>query len=99
MAEKPVEGVLPTQVSGAAYPSVLTEKTTMDTIVRDDFGAVDSSPPSEQDLPAIRGTIPHRVWLIQGLVFMERAAFYGASQPFRESLCIRVNIGYKAEEF
>jgi len=38
---------------------------------------------SEESLPTVRGSVPYRVWLIQGLVLLERAAFYGVSQPFR----------------
>ena len=45
----------------------------------------DSVNSSEQDLPTVRGKIPNKVWLVQGLYFLERAAFYGLSQPLRES--------------
>jgi hypothetical protein len=38
---------------------------------------------SEEILPTVRGSVPYRVWLVQGLVLLERAAFYGVSQPFR----------------
>ncbi|TVY92733.1 putative peptide transporter [Lachnellula willkommii] len=38
---------------------------------------------SHQHLPAVRNHVPLRVWLIQGVIFFERAAFYGSSQPFR----------------
>lgn len=40
---------------------------------------------SEQDLLAVRGQVPYKVWLVQGLYFLERAAFYGLSQPLRVS--------------
>lgn len=37
----------------------------------------------DSDLPSVRSHVPYRVWLVQGLIFLERAASYGASQPFR----------------
>lgn len=37
----------------------------------------------DQDLPEVRGQVPRKVWLVQGLYFLERAAFYGLSQPLR----------------
>lgn len=40
---------------------------------------------SHQNVAAVRSHVPLRVWLIQGVIFLERAAFYGSSQPFRES--------------
>lgn len=44
--------------------------------------------PSEQDTPAVRGHVPFKVWLVQGLYFLERAAFYGLSQPLRVFPCV-----------
>lgn len=39
----------------------------------------------DSGLPSVRSHVPYRVWLVQGLIFLERAASYGASQPFRMS--------------
>ena len=39
---------------------------------------------TEQDLATVRGHVPLKVWLVQGLYFLERAAYYGLSQPLRE---------------
>ncbi|KAF2252475.1 oligopeptide transporter [Trematosphaeria pertusa] len=47
---------------------------------------VESVNSSEQDLPTVRGQVPHKVWLVQGLYFLERAAFYGLSQPLQNYL-------------
>jgi POT family proton-dependent oligopeptide transporter len=47
------------------------------------------SPPTESidsrddELPAVRGRVPRKVWLVQGLYFLERAAYYGLSQLLR----------------
>ncbi|OTA52015.1 oligopeptide transporter [Hypoxylon sp. EC38] len=41
---------------------------------------------SEEELPAVRGQVPYKVWLVQGLYFLERAAFYGLSQPLQNYL-------------
>lgn len=38
---------------------------------------------NDTNLPSVRSHVPYRVWLVQGLIFLERAACYGASQPFR----------------
>ncbi|KAK4196679.1 oligopeptide transporter [Triangularia verruculosa] len=40
----------------------------------------------DQDLPEVRGQVPRKVWLVQGLYFLERAAFYGLSQPLQNYL-------------
>lgn len=45
--------------------------------------SVDSTEP---ELPAVRGTIPRKVWLVQGLYFLERAAYYGLSQLLQNYL-------------
>ncbi|KAG9529345.1 oligopeptide transporter, partial [Aureobasidium melanogenum] len=41
---------------------------------------------NEQKLQEIRGPVPHKVWLVQGLYFLERAAFYGLSQMLQNYL-------------
>ncbi|ORY59326.1 oligopeptide transporter [Pseudomassariella vexata] len=41
---------------------------------------------SEQDLPAVRGHVPYRVWVVQGLYFLEIAASYGLSQVLQNYL-------------
>ncbi|KAF3492392.1 uncharacterized protein GIQ15_01909 [Arthroderma uncinatum] len=46
---------------------------------------------SEQDFPAVRGHVPHKVWLVQGLYFLERAAFYGLSQILQNYLQLSPN--------
>ncbi|PQE04433.1 oligopeptide transporter protein [Rutstroemia sp. NJR-2017a BVV2] len=46
---------------------------------------------SEQDLPAVRGPIPYKVTLVQGIYFLERAAFYGLSQPLQNYLQLSPN--------
>jgi len=53
-----------------------------------DSPPVESVNSSEQDLPAVRGQVPYKVWLVQGLYLLERAAFYGLSQPLRVSPCV-----------
>ncbi|KAI0136241.1 oligopeptide transporter [Xylariales sp. AK1849] len=40
----------------------------------------------EPDLPAVRGQVPRKVWLVQGLYFLERAAYYGLSQLLQNYL-------------
>lgn len=50
-----------------------------------------SSTLQDSDLPKVRSHVPYRVWLIQGLVFLERAASYGASQPYRVSPNVTVD--------
>ncbi|KAE8364009.1 POT family-domain-containing protein [Aspergillus caelatus] len=51
-----------------------------------DSPPVESVNSSEEDLPAVRGRVPYKVWLVQGLYFLERAAFYGLSQPLQNYL-------------
>lgn len=51
-----------------------------------DLPQKESTTTHNSNLPSIRSHVPYRVWLVQGLVFLERAACYGASQPFRVSL-------------
>ncbi|OCK74443.1 oligopeptide transporter [Lepidopterella palustris CBS 459.81] len=51
-----------------------------------DSPPVESVNSIEQDLPAVRGQVPYKVWLVQGLYFLERAAFYGFSQPLQNYL-------------
>lgn len=41
---------------------------------------------SEPNLPEVRGQVPYKVWLVQGLYLLERAAFYGLSQILRMSI-------------
>jgi len=41
----------------------------------------------EEDLPTVRGKVPYKVWVVQGLYFLERAGYYGLSQPLRASPC------------
>ncbi|PLB36945.1 POT family-domain-containing protein [Aspergillus candidus] len=48
--------------------------------------SVESVTSSEPDLPTVRGHVPYKVWLVQGLYFLERAAFYGLSQPLQNYL-------------
>jgi POT family proton-dependent oligopeptide transporter len=50
-----------------------------------DFPPEQTTTSHGSDLPSVRSHVPYRVWLVQGLIFLERAASYGASQPFRES--------------
>lgn len=50
-----------------------------------DFPTVLSTTSNDSALPSVRSHVPYRVWLVQGLIFLERAASYGASQPFRVS--------------
>lgn len=50
-----------------------------------DSPPVESVKSSEEDLPAVRDQVPYKLWLVQGLYFLERAAFYGLSQPLRVS--------------
>lgn len=50
-----------------------------------DSPRVESVHDSEDELPAVRGAVPAKVWLVQILYLFERAAFYGLSQPLRAS--------------
>ncbi|KAI1801104.1 oligopeptide transporter [Daldinia bambusicola] len=51
-----------------------------------DSPQVASVDPSEDELPAVRGPVSYKVWLVQILYLMERAAFYGLSQPLQNYL-------------
>ncbi|KAF9875043.1 oligopeptide transporter [Colletotrichum karsti] len=51
-----------------------------------DSPPVESVNSSEEELPTVRGQVPRKVWLVQGLYFLERAAFYGLSQPLQNYL-------------
>jgi POT family proton-dependent oligopeptide transporter len=56
-----------------------------------DFPPEQSTASHDSDLPSVRSHVPYRVWLVQGLIFLERAASYGASQPFRVSPIAQIN--------
>ncbi|KAF7585376.1 hypothetical protein BBP40_011101 [Aspergillus hancockii] len=51
-----------------------------------DYPPVESVNSSEEDLPVVRDQVPYKVWLVQFLYFLERAAFYGLSQPLQNYL-------------
>ncbi len=54
----------------------------------DDAPRVASVHSSEEELPPVRGLVSYKVWIVQIIYLMERAAFYGLSQPLRASASV-----------